>query len=96
MSPIKSVRFDSVLDVSDQVELREGEAATERGDKVVLGAYELSVPLQVLGLKPARGQTLRGDVGVVRGAATASRRSSGPIGATRPAASYRICPARPN
>jgi hypothetical protein len=59
-SPIKTVRFDSVAEISDQVELAEGE---EGG----LGAYEFSVPLKVLGLAGTDGEKLRGDIGVLRG-----------------------------
>jgi hypothetical protein len=65
-SPVKSVRFDDVVDVSGQVELAEGERADPK-EKVTGGTYELSVPLEVLGLRPKRGQVLRGDVGVLRG-----------------------------
>jgi hypothetical protein len=65
-SPVKTVKFDSVIDVSGQVELAEGELIDPK-EKVTAGVYELSVPLDVLGLKPRHGQTLRGDLGVLRG-----------------------------
>jgi NHL repeat len=55
-SPWRTITIDKVEDVSDQVRL-----AGAGGD------YELSVPLETLGLKPAAGQTIRGDVGVLRG-----------------------------
>jgi hypothetical protein len=61
-SPIKTVKFDSVTDVSDQVQLSEGEVK-EGG----LGTYEFSVPLKTLGLAGTDGEKLRGDVGVLRG-----------------------------
>jgi hypothetical protein len=56
-SPLRTVQFDRVEDVSDRVQLAAG------GD----GSYEFSVPLSVLGLKPEPGQTLRADVGLLRG-----------------------------
>jgi hypothetical protein len=65
-SPVKSVKFDAVVDVSGQVELAEGEGKDAAG-KVTMGAYELSVPLEVLGLKAEVGKTIRGDIGVLRG-----------------------------
>lgn len=55
-SPWRSIHFDAVTDVSAQVELAQKE-----------GDYEASIPLAVLGLKPAAGQRLRGDLGVLRG-----------------------------
>ena len=55
-SPWRTITIDKVEDISDQVRL-----ASSGGD------YELSVPLETLGLKPAAGQTIRGDVGVLRG-----------------------------
>ena len=58
-SPWRTVTFDQVVDVSAQVELAG-----------VAGDYELSVPLSVLGLKPAAGLKLRGDVGILRGDGT--------------------------
>ncbi len=56
-SPLRTIKFDRVDDVSDQVQLA-GDGA---------GNYELSVPLQVLGLKPQAGQSLKGDIGILRG-----------------------------
>ena len=55
-SPWRTITFDEVRDVSDQIQL-----AGEKGD------YEFSIPLSVLGLKPQAGQELRGDIGVLRG-----------------------------
>jgi DNA-binding beta-propeller fold protein YncE len=55
-SPWRTVTMDEVADVSDVVTL------AQRG-----GAYELSVPLATLGLRPRDGLQLRGDVGVLRG-----------------------------
>ena len=56
VSPVGHVRFQSVRDVSEQVEL------VQRA-----GHYELAVPLDVLGLKPQHGMAIRGDMGVLRG-----------------------------
>jgi hypothetical protein len=55
-SPWRTITLDEVKDVSDQVRL----AGTE-------GNFEFSVPLALLGLRPEGGQTLRGDLGVLRG-----------------------------
>ena len=56
-SPVRTIHFDRVEDVSSAVEL----AASGDGD------YEISVPLAVLGLRPVAGMTLRGDIGILRG-----------------------------
>jgi hypothetical protein len=55
-SPWRSVNFDSVEDVSTLVRL-----AAQGGN------YEFSIPLSALGLKPATGLEIRGDIGVLRG-----------------------------
>jgi hypothetical protein len=59
-SPVGSVVFDSVTDVSEQVQV------AQQGSN-----YELSVPLSVLGLDPQKlrpGSTvIRGDIGLLRG-----------------------------
>jgi hypothetical protein len=55
-SPWRTLTLDEVRDVSDQVRLAGAE-----------GNYEFSVPLAALGLLPAPGLTLRGDVGILRG-----------------------------
>jgi hypothetical protein len=59
-SPWRTVSFDQVLDVSDQVVL----GANGKGD------YEVSIPLAVLGLKPSPGMRLKGDIGILRGNGT--------------------------
>lgn len=53
-SPVGEVTFDDVQDVSDRVKL------VANG-----GAYEISAPLDLLGIDPSPGKTYRGDVGVV-------------------------------
>jgi hypothetical protein len=57
-SPVGNVKFDRVRDVSAEVRLARGAD----------GNYELSVPLSLLGLSPKAGSTLKGDIGVLRGA----------------------------
>ena len=56
-SPLRTLRFDRVDNVSDQVQLAGG---AER-------VFEFSVPLATLGLQPKSGTTLRGDIGILRG-----------------------------
>ena len=56
-SPGRTIHFDRVDDVSSQVQL----ASDGNGD------FEISVPLDVLGLKPASGQKIQGDIGILRG-----------------------------
>lgn len=58
-SPSRTFNFDRVDDVSSQVTLA-GEA----------GNYEISVPLALLGLKPQSGQSIKGDIGILRGNGT--------------------------
>ncbi|PIY42678.1 MAG: hypothetical protein COZ06_24645 [Armatimonadetes bacterium CG_4_10_14_3_um_filter_66_18] len=59
-SPWRTVAFDQVKDVSDQVQL----AADGKGH------YEISVPLSLLGLQPKPGTKLKGDLGILRGNGT--------------------------
>ncbi|MFC5862566.1 hypothetical protein ACFPT7_09715 [Acidicapsa dinghuensis] len=62
-SPLRTITMDSVQDVSSQVQL----LALSGNDA---GTYVLSVPLQELGLKPAPGETIRADIGLLRGDGT--------------------------
>jgi hypothetical protein len=55
-SPWRTVTIDRVEDVSAEVELADSD-----------GNYELSIPLQRLGLQAQSGETIRGDVGLLRG-----------------------------
>jgi hypothetical protein len=55
-SPWRTITLDRVEDVSAQVQL----AGTN-------GSFEISIPLATLGLKPAAGQRLKGDIGILRG-----------------------------
>ena len=61
-SPVSTIWFDRVIDISDSVELAAGKDA--KGGEA---NYELRVPLSVIGLKLARGRTFKGDIGVLRG-----------------------------
>ncbi|MBW8749167.1 MAG: hypothetical protein JF584_16705 [Acidobacteria bacterium] len=53
-SPVGEVTFDDVQDVTDRIKL-----------VVNRGAYEISAPLDLLGIDPSPGKTYRGDVGMV-------------------------------
>ena len=61
-SPVSTIVFDRVTDVTDKVELVAGKDA--KGQEA---NYELRVPLALIGLQPSRGRTLKGDIGVLRG-----------------------------
>ncbi len=58
-SPWRTITLDRVDDVSSEVQLAGNE-----------GNYEISIPLAALGLKAEKGQSLRGDIGVLRGDGT--------------------------
>lgn len=55
-SPWRTVYFDRVDDVTDQVELAGAD-----------GNFEVSVPLDLLLLRPADGAVIKGDIGILRG-----------------------------
>jgi hypothetical protein len=65
-SPLRTVLFDRVDDVSEQVTLASGTEKDEKA-KTQSATFEFSIPLSTLDLKPAAGQTIRGDVGLLRG-----------------------------
>jgi hypothetical protein len=55
-SPARTIYFDQVTDVSGQVDFfADG------------GNYAISIPLGVLGLKPAPGERIKADIGLLRG-----------------------------
>ncbi|MGI6496848.1 MAG: hypothetical protein ACOX5G_12355 [Kiritimatiellia bacterium] len=56
-SPWRTITFDRVEDVGDRIELADNGR----------GAFELSVPLAVLGITPKAGQAQAADIGVLRG-----------------------------
>lgn len=58
-SPIGKVKFDRVVDISDQVTLTQKD-----------GNFEVSVPLSVLDLKPQSQMEVLGDIGIIRGNGT--------------------------
>jgi hypothetical protein len=55
-SPWRTIRLDGVEDISDKV-LWAGQD----------GNFEISVPLETLGLKPLIGTAIKGDIGILRG-----------------------------
>ena len=61
-SPVSSVFFDRVEDVSDRIELAAGKDGRGREAN-----YELRIPLSLLHLELAPGRKLTGDIGVLRG-----------------------------
>lgn len=56
-SPWRTVSFDRVDDISDQIEFAAGKD----------GGYELAVPLDLLLLKPSADMRIKGDIGILRG-----------------------------
>ncbi len=68
-SPWRTITLDRVDDVSDQVVLASSSVKNAKG-KVETAFYEFSIPLATLGWKPQPGQTLRGDLGILRGDGT--------------------------
>ncbi len=85
-SPLRTIRFDRVEDVSESVSLAGG---VEKDAGTESTVFEFSIPLATLGLKPKAGQSIRETSASSGG--TASRRSSASIGTTRRPASSRIC-----
>jgi hypothetical protein len=65
-SPWRTITLDRVDDISAQVKLSADVQKDERG-KVKSAIYALSVPLDVLNLHPADGQTIKADIGILRG-----------------------------
>jgi hypothetical protein len=65
-SPLRTLKFDDVEDVTQYVRLAKGTDANPANSSSV-GDFEFSIPLAVLGLKATSGTALRGDVGLLRG-----------------------------
>lgn len=65
-SPVRTVSIDRVDDVSTQVQLA---STVQRDEKnaVKEATFELSIPLAALSLKPEANQSIRADIGVLRG-----------------------------
>ncbi|WP_321846119.1 NHL repeat-containing protein [Paraburkholderia bannensis] len=67
-SPLRTIHFDRVDDVSDKVDVSiERQQAAPNTQDVPGVLYKLSVPLGVLGVNATAGRTLSGDIGVLRG-----------------------------
>jgi hypothetical protein len=64
-SPLRTLRFDDVEDVSQYVQFAKGNTDSSNGASA--GDFEFSIPLRILGLNPIPGTELRGDVGLLRG-----------------------------
>jgi hypothetical protein len=64
-SPLRTLRFDDVEDVSQYVQFAKGNADSSNGASA--GDFEFSIPLRILGLNSIPGTELRGDVGLLRG-----------------------------
>ena len=75
-SPIGTVSFDKVEDVTAQAVFRTATVREEKKGRQkearswTVYQSELSIPLSVLGLKVASGLVLHGDVGILRGDGT--------------------------
>jgi hypothetical protein len=65
-SPWRTITLDRVDNVSAQVQLAMGVEKDEK-NKVKSAFYELSIPLAELGLTAADGQSIGGDLGILRG-----------------------------
>jgi hypothetical protein len=65
-SPLRTIKFDRIDDVSSALEFRSSVVRNEK-EKTQTVVYEFSIPLATLGLKAAPGGVLRGDIGVLRG-----------------------------
>ncbi|HEV7866996.1 MAG TPA: hypothetical protein VGO90_04905 [Chthoniobacteraceae bacterium] len=68
-SPWRTITLDRADDVSAQVTLASSVTKDSKG-KFDAAFHELSIPLAALGLKPEPGQSLRGDLGILRGDGT--------------------------
>jgi hypothetical protein len=65
-SPVRSIAFDRVEEVSDSVVLAAGSYRDE-ALKMDLAVYEFSIPLAALAWQPRNGTRVRADVGLLRG-----------------------------
>jgi hypothetical protein len=65
-SPWRTITLDRVEDVSAHVQLAAGVEKDDKG-KTRNAIYEISVPLAALGLTAADGQSLKADIGILRG-----------------------------
>lgn len=69
-SPLRTLRFDRVQVVTDQVTLASQTVKDLKLDKdgsIQQTTYEVSIPLSVFGLKPKSGDKIKFDIGILRG-----------------------------
>lgn len=69
-SPLRTLRFDRVDIVSDQVELAsvvEPDLKKDKNGSIKRATFEVSVPLALLDFKPEAGATHKFDIGLLRG-----------------------------
>jgi hypothetical protein len=64
-SPLRSLRFDDVEEVTRSLQFVRGGQSS--ANPTTEGNFEFSIPLELLGLKLQPGESLRGDVGLLRG-----------------------------
>jgi hypothetical protein len=65
-SPLRTIKFDRIDDVTEELLFKSTVVKNEK-ERTQSVVYEFSIPLTTLGLRPVAGQTIRGDVGVLRG-----------------------------
>jgi len=69
-SPLRTLMFDRVQEVSDSITLAEKSVKDLKADKngsIVQTTFEVSIPLQLLGCKPQFGASYKFDIGILRG-----------------------------
>lgn len=74
-SPLRTIRFDRIDDVSGDVTFATTIDRNEK-ERTETAIYEFSIPLATLGLKPQPGETILGDIGVLRGNGTQTMQRS--------------------
>jgi hypothetical protein len=65
-SPVRTVKIDLVENVGDRISL-ESSSELDKKNSVTQAYYELAIPLALLDLHPSNDQTVRADIGVLRG-----------------------------
>jgi hypothetical protein len=69
-SPLRTIQFDRVTDISDRVKLVSTTVPDLKADKngsIKLTTFELAIPLELLGFQPEKGREYAFDIGVLRG-----------------------------
>jgi hypothetical protein len=64
-SPWRSIEFDDVREITKSIEFKESQPIPAQPTEQRL--YEVSIPLELLGLKVKEGTSIRGDIGYLRG-----------------------------